>query len=282
MLKKPDWIKTTLLAGPKRKFVDNILKDAGLHTVCQEASCPNMCECYSKKTATFLIMGNRCTRNCAFCNVHSGKPLAPDPAEPAKVADAIKKLGLKHAVITSVTRDDLEDGGASCFAQTITLVRKNTPGVIIEVLIPDFKGEEGALVSVLKAGPHVLNHNIETILRLYPQVRPTADYGRSLKLLLRSKSLYPSVNTKSGLMVGMGESEEEVLETLGDLRMSGCDYLTIGQYLTPSREHYPVKEYVHPSIFERYRKRGLEMGFKNVASAPLVRSSYQAEALFIE
>jgi len=224
-----------------------------------------------------MILGRNCTRNCTFCNVQKDLPQPVDPEEPVRVAQAVKELDLRHVVITSVTRDDLPDGGAGCFADVIKEIRKSSGEVVIEVLIPDFKGDAGALEKVVRARPEIINHNIETIPRLYPEVRPMADYGRSLKLLENVKHMDAGMLTKSGIMVGLGEKEEEVLEVFMDLRKADCDLLTIGQYLAPSRKHHPVIEYVHPDTFEKYRAYALKAGFRYVASAPLVRSSYLAE-----
>jgi lipoic acid synthetase len=233
-------------------------------------------ECFSRKTATFMILGNRCTRSCTFCNVESGAPLESDPLEPRHVAQATAEMELKHAVITSVTRDDLPDGGAAFFAEVISGIRKSSPGTIIEVLIPDFKGSEDSLKKVIDALPDIINHNVETVPRLYADVRPQADYNQSLELLKRIKSSGSTILSKSGLMLGLGESEIEVMRVLKDIRNAGCDIITIGQYLAPSSNHHPVVEYIHPDKFEQYRLAALYMGFKSAASAPLVRSSYLA------
>lgn len=251
-----------------------------LHTVCSEAKCPNQFECFSKHTATFLILGDRCTRNCGFCNIKSGPVGPPDPAEAIRVAEAVRLMDLKYVVITSVTRDDLEDGGAALFVETIKQVRRATRGVKVEVLIPDLQGNEMALKTIIHGAPDVINHNIETIRRLYPTVRPQAGYRRSLQLLQRVDSSAPSISTKSGLMLGLGETREEVLKTLEDLRGVHCRMLTLGQYLQPSQHHLPVVRYVPPQEFDAYRKTALSMGFDQVASGPMVRSSYQAENLY--
>ena len=257
------------------------LIEAGrLHTVCQEAKCPNIWECYSHRTATFLIMGERCTRNCRFCSVAAGPPGPLDPQEPARVAEAVERMGLKYVVVTSVTRDDLPDGGAGHFAATIHEIRRRVPGAEIEVLIPDFQGDPAALETVLRARPDVLNHNIETVPRLYPRVRPQADYRRSLELLRRAGEIAPGIPTKSGLMLGLGERPEEIRQTLQDLRAVGGRILTLGQYLQPSPEHLPVEAYVPPDDFENWRTVALEMGFSEVASGPFVRSSYHAKESF--
>ncbi len=274
---KPDWLKVKIKADNSMEQVENIMKALSLYTVCEEAKCPNRCECYGRKTATFMILGNVCTRNCKFCNVTKGSPGRVDDMEPIHVAEAVRQLGLKHVVITSVTRDDLEDGGASQFAAVIREIRNIAEHVIIEVLIPDFKGDSDALSIVVEAKPDIINHNIETISRLYPSVRPMAFYERSLELLDHVKKMDSSIHTKSGLMVGLGERFEEVAETLSDLRDVDCDFLTIGQYLAPSSKHHEVVEYVHPDIFEKYKGLGNDLGFSYIASAPFVRSSYMAE-----
>lgn len=275
---KPDWLRIKVQSGGNLAEVEGMLARLSLHTVCEEANCPNRMECFGRRTATFMILGDRCTRNCTFCNVAKGAPRPVDASEPKHAAEGVKELGLKHVVITSVTRDDLPDGGAEHFTKTIREIRSVAPGVTIEVLIPDFKGSLPALSKVLEAGPDVLNHNIETAPRLYPEVRPMADYGRSLDLLQRAKDFGPKgLFTKSGMMLGLGETREEVLNSMRDLIGAGCDFLTLGQYLAPSKQHHPVVEYIHPDIFEEYRVLGEEMGFKFVASAPLVRSSYMAE-----
>jgi lipoic acid synthetase len=258
-----------------------ILQDR-LHTVCQEAGCPNIWECFSHHTATFLIMGSRCTRNCRFCAVTEG-PLEPlDPQEPAKVANVARKMGLKYVVVTSVTRDDLPDGGAEHFAETIKKIRQKIPGVFVEVLIPDFQGNKEALAAVLKAHPDVLNHNIETVPRLYPEVRPQADYQRSLELIQNAHEFDPGLRTKSGLMLGLGEYPDEIRRTLEDMLNAGCRMLTLGQYLQPSKDHLAVKRYIPPTEFDEWRRTALEMGFMEVASGPFVRSSYHARELFQE
>jgi len=274
--RKPAWLKRRLPTGEGYARVRELIESGRLHTVCQEARCPNIWECFSHRTATFLIMGERCTRNCRFCSVHSGTPEALDPGEPGRVAAAAAEMGLKYVVVTSVTRDDLSDGGAAHFAATIRAIRERIPGAEIEVLIPDLQGDPAALRTVLDARPDVLNHNIETVPRLYPQVRPQADYRRSLELLRAAGAIAPSIPTKSGLMLGLGEEPEEVRQTLQDLRTHGCRFLTLGQYLQPSPEHLPVAAYVPPEEFERWRAAALAMGFTHVASAPFVRSSYHA------
>jgi len=279
-LRKPDWLRVKVRGGSNTENVKEILERHSLHTVCEEANCPNRMECFSRKTATFMILGNRCTRNCTFCNVESGLPLEPDQLEPRHVAEAVAEMGLKHAVITSVTRDDLPDGGAAFFAQVISEIRKLSPGTIIEVLIPDFKGYESSLGKVINASPDIINHNVETVPRLYSEVRPQADYSQSLELLKRVKSSGSVILSKSGLMLGLGEKEDEVMQVLKDLRDTGCDIITIGQYLAPSAMHHPVIEYIHPDKFEEYRLAALDMGFKSASSAPLVRSSYLADDVY--
>jgi lipoic acid synthetase len=251
-----------------------------LHTVCQEARCPNLGECFSQGTATFLILGDRCTRNCRFCAIGHGPSGPPDPEEPARVAEAVKAMGLQYVVITSVTRDDLPDGGAALFAETIRTVRKKRSEAKVEVLIPDFQGNVEALRTVVEARPDVLNHNVETVPRLYPSVRPGAVYERSIDLLSQVRVLDLSMPTKSGLMLGLGESADEVRETLQDLVDAGCRILTLGQYLQPSKEHLPVARFVPPEEFDAWKETALQMGFAEVASGPFVRSSYHAKELF--
>jgi lipoyl synthase len=278
--RKPDWLKRRLPTGETFNQVREIIEAGRLHTVCQEAKCPNIWECYSHRTATFLIMGERCTRNCRFCAVTPGAPEPFDPQEPARVAEAVERMGLKYVVVTSVTRDDLPDGGAAHFAATIEAIRRRLLQVEIEVLIPDFQGERTSLETVLRARPNVLNHNIETVPRLYPLVRPQADYRRSLELLRRAAEFAPAIPTKSGLMLGLGEQPEEIRQALEDLRNAGCRILTLGQYLQPSPGHMSVEAYVPPEEFDAWRKAALTMGFSEVASAPFVRSSYHARESF--
>ncbi len=277
---KPPWLKKRLPPFEDLVKVKSILDSADLHTVCEEARCPNLGECFSKGTATILILGRICTRDCGFCAVEHGVSASPDEEEPERVAQAVKKMGLHYVVITSVTRDDLPDGGASHFAKTIQAIRALDRGIKIEVLIPDFKGDLSSLTTVLDEGPDVLNHNIETIPRLYPEVRPQADYERSLHLLKKAKEKNVQTLTKSGFMVGLGETKEEVFSLLGDLSEAGCDFLTIGQYLQPRPDRLPVVRYVAPEEFEAYKKIGEEMGFKSVASGPFVRSSFHAAQMF--
>lgn len=254
-----------------------MLKDLGLNTVCQSARCPNTWECFSKKVATFLIMGGICSRNCAFCNITPGKLEPLDPGEPERVAEAAERLALKHVVITSVTRDDLPDGGAAHFAATIRAVRNRLPECSIEVLIPDFQGNRDALKTVLDAKPQILNHNVETVPHLYSKIRPQADYEQSLELLRRSKEIAPEIPTKSGLMVGLGERDSEIMTVLDDLAAADCDIVTIGQYMRPSTQHPEVERYVHPNDFAEYEAAGRARGIPHMFCAPLVRSSYNAE-----
>ncbi|MCS7081857.1 MAG: lipoyl synthase [Bacteroidetes bacterium] len=273
--RRPDWLRVKLPYGGAYARVREIIDQHRLHTVCESARCPNIGECWGAGTATFMILGNICTRSCGFCAVITGRPTELDLEEPYRVAEAVRLMGLRHAVVTSVNRDELRDGGAAVFAMTIREIRRLNPNTTVEVLIPDFKGNWEALQLVLDERPDVLNHNMETIRRLYPQVRPQARYERSLELLRRAKEA--DLVTKSGIMVGLGESFEEVLALMDDLRAVGCDVLTIGQYLQPTKLHLPVVEYVHPEVFARYREEGLKRGFRHVESGPLVRSSYHAE-----
>jgi len=274
---RPPWLKVRFPASPALVELQQLMRDADLHTVCEEARCPNIGECWSRGTATFMILGDTCTRSCGFCAVKTGRPGFLDTAEPRRVALAVQRMGLRHAVITSVNRDELPDGGASIFASTIEWVRRLSPGTTIEVLIPDFKGDREALATVLAARPEILNHNTETVPRLYRQVRPQAVYERSLELLRRAKELDPGTVTKSGLMVGLGETEPELLEVCHDLADQGVEVLTLGQYLQPTPAHLPIVRYWHPEEFARVRERALAMGFTHVEAGPLVRSSYHAE-----
>jgi lipoic acid synthetase len=276
---KPPWLKKRIPPIQDLIRVKSILDEASLHTVCEEAGCPNLGDCFSKGTATVLILGRICTRNCGFCAVEHGMPVLPDDEEPKKVAQAVKKMGLQYVVITSVTRDDLSDSGASFFAETIQAIRSLDRKIKVEVLIPDFKGDVSSLRTVLAKGPDVLNHNIETVPRLYPEIRPQAKYRRSIDLLKRSKESHPRILTKSGFMLGLGEDRKEVLDLFGDLREVGCDFLTIGQYLQPRPDRLGVVRYVPPEEFEEYKKIGEEMGFR-VASGPFVRSSFHASRMF--
>jgi lipoyl synthase len=277
-LAKPDWIRVRLGSGERFQEIKRILREHRLHTVCEEASCPNIGECFGKGTATFMILGDLCTRRCPFCDVAHGKPLPPDTEEPANLARTIAALKLKYVVITSVDRDDLRDGGAAHFAECIRAVRSVSPQTRIEVLVPDFRGRlEIALDVLAQAPPDVMNHNLETVRRLYRQARPGADFGNSLKLLKDFKSRFPAIPTKSGLMVGLGETDEEILEVMRDLRAHDVEMLTIGQYLQPSPHHLPVARYVEPAIFDEFARRAHEMGFAHAACGPLVRSSYHAD-----
>ncbi|SCG96068.1 Lipoyl synthase [uncultured Clostridium sp.] len=274
--RKPDWLRVKI-NSEETKEVEFMMRELELNTVCKEASCPNLCECYKKRTATFMIMGSQCTRNCRFCNVNNGNPQQLDENEPMNVAKAVKELGLSHAVITSVTRDDLDDCGASHFAKTIKAVKELNPNTTIEVLIPDLKGIEKNLDIVIKENPQVINHNIETVKSLYDKVRPEAIYERSLNVLKYIKTKAPNIRTKTGIMVGLGESDKEVYNVMDDALSVGCDIFTIGQYLRPSKNHIEIEEYITPEKFEEYRLEGIKKGFKYIASSPLVRSSYKAE-----
>ena len=278
--KKPDWLRIPVRGGKDLNAVKAILKKMHLNTVCVEANCPNRMECFSSRTATFMILGSVCTRNCRFCNVTPGTPEMVDAGEPERLARAAAELGLRHVVVTSVTRDDLPDGGAGHFAAVIQELRRYVPGATVEVLIPDFKGDPAALQTVLDAAPEIINHNVETVPRLYRDVRPQADYRQSIELLRRVAESGTRAAAKTGLMVGLGETMDEVLSLFDDLREAGCDFLTIGQYLAPSKEHFPVVDYVLPEVFDYYRLEAESRGFRFVASAPFVRSSYRAgEAL---
>ena len=279
-LGKPRWLRRSLPSGPEYEQIRQLLKGRELTTVCQEAKCPNQFECYAKGTATFMILGDRCTRNCRFCAVQHRPAGPPDPAEPEKVAEAVALLDLRYAVITSVTRDDLGDGGAAIFAETILAIRRQRPETLVEVLIPDLQGNWQALETILKAEPQVLNHNIETVPRLYPQVRPQAHYQRSIELFRQVKKISPLKVCKSGIMLGLGETEDELRQVWADLRESGCDILTMGQYLQPSAENLPVQRFVPPEEFDSLQTKALSHGFAGVASGPFVRSSYQAEKLY--
>jgi lipoic acid synthetase len=274
-LPKPPWLKVRLPTGEPYWRVKELLDQHDLHTVCESAACPNRGECWARGTATFMILGNVCTRSCGFCNVITGKPTELDLEEPARVAEAVRKLSLKYAVITSVNRDELKDGGAAVWAETIRAVRALNPGTAIEVLIPDFCSNWQALDVVLDARPDVLNHNIETVPRLYLEVRPQGRYDRSLEVLARSKKA--GLTTKSGLMMGLGERDEEVLEVMQDWRKAGVDLITLGQYMQPTEKHLAVKRYVEPETFAFLQEQGIAMGFTNVFAGPLVRSSYHAD-----
>lgn len=275
---RPEWLKIRIGNSQNFHEVQNLINDLSLHTVCQEARCPNIFECWADRTATFMLMGDTCTRFCGFCSVGKGQPGALDPTEPLHVAEAVAKLACKHAVITSVNRDDLPDGGAQHFASTIRAVRAINPGTAVEVLIPDFRGNDAALDLVLEARPDVLAHNTETVPRLYRKVRPDADYRQTMNVLARAaaqRSEYPIV-TKSGIMLGLGERDEEVIQTLKDLRQADCDFVTMGQYLSPTPRHLPIRKYVTPDEFHRFGDVARELGFRYVESGPLVRSSYHA------
>jgi lipoic acid synthetase len=274
---RPPWMKVTARLDGDYLKLKKLMRGLELNTVCEEANCPNIYECWGMGTATLMILGDKCTRACSFCNVTTGKPTEYDVLEPFRAAEAIAKMGLTHAVITSVNRDDLADGGAEIFARTITETRRRSPGTEIEVLIPDFKGDRAALQKVMDARPEVLNHNTETVLRLQRDIRTSASYGRSLSLLWRAKQMYPEGLIKSGLIVGMGETKEEVLATLADMRAVGIDIVTIGQYLRPTTRHRPIHRYVHPDEFAEYKEFGEGMGIPHVESGPLVRSSYHAK-----
>ena len=277
-LRKPDWIRIKLTANPEVDRIKGILRQRKLASVCEEASCPNLSECFSHGTATFMIMGEICTRRCPFCDVAHGKPNPLDPDEPRQLAEAVAEMQLKYVVVTSVDRDDLKDSGAGHFAACIQAVRKANPTTTLEVLVPDFRGRMDIALSILAdTPPDVLNHNLETVPRLYKRARPGADYEWSLDLLARYKSIQPDVQTKSGLMLGLGETFEEVIEVMKDCRRHEVDMLTLGQYLQPSRDHLPVDRYVHPDEFEALAVEARTLGFKRVASGPLVRSSYQAD-----
>lgn len=274
--RRPEWLKTRLPVGDNYLNIKRLLRSSVLHTVCEEANCPNIGECFSQRTATFLILGDVCTRRCRFCNVEKGVAQPLDFDEPERVAKAAKEMGLKHIVVTSVTRDDIPDGGASVYAMTISAIRKYSPESTIEVLIPDFKGSDEALNTVIGESPDVINHNIETVPRLYKTVRPGAVYERSLRLLKTVRERTPKITTKAGLMAGLGEQFQEIVEVMNDIRDSGCDILTIGQYLSPTRNHLPVQRYYHPDEFKELKAIGMELGFKYIESGPLVRSSYHA------
>lgn len=279
--RRPEWLKLSPLDPAILGRMNRLMRGLKLHTVCESARCPNRTECFSRGTATFMILGDICTRNCTFCAVKHGKPQPVDSEEPQHIVAAVDKLGLRYVVITSVTRDDLPDDGASQFAQTINAIRKYDSNIPVEVLIPDFKGSFPALQTVMDASPAILNHNVETVPRLYPEVRPGANYQRSLELIQKAKLLKGNLITKSGFMLGLGETRQEVVEVMTDLRGAGCDLLTIGQYLQPSLSHHKVIRYIPPEEFQEYQKIGKEMGFASVISAPLVRSSYHAAETYL-
>ncbi|MBL6947802.1 MAG: lipoyl synthase [Rhodospirillales bacterium] len=280
VLKKPDWIRVKAPTSAAYGETRRLMRERNLNTVCEEAACPNIGECWSQKHATVMILGDICTRACAFCNVATGKPGAVDPDEPANLAASVAEMGMKHLVITSVDRDDLIDGGAAQFVQCIERLRETSPETTIEILVPDFRGKEGALETVARATPDVFNHNLETVPRLYPLIRPGARYEHSLDLLARAKEISPDIFTKSGIMVGLGETMDEVLGVMDDLRRSNVDFLTIGQYLSPTRRHAPVERFVTPDEFDALRRAGEEKGYALVASSPLTRSSYHADRDF--
>ena len=276
----PPWFKQKPADPRVMVPMEKLLDGLSLHTICESALCPNIGECFSRKTATFLILGDVCTRRCSFCAVKKGQPLPVDKREPQHLLEAVEKLNLSYVVVTSVTRDDLSDGGASQFVKTINMLHQKRKGVVVEVLVPDFLGSAESLRAIVEARPDVVNHNVETVPRLYSEVRPEADYSRSLKLLSMAKKLNPDIVTKSGLMLGLGETKEEVVKVMEDLRGVNCDLLTIGQYLQPSPEHHPVVRFISPEEFSQYRDIGRDMGFVEVASAPLVRSSFKAAELY--
>jgi lipoyl synthase len=275
LTRKPEWLQKKITPSAHGEM-EELLKELRLNTVCQQARCPNISECFGKRQATFLILGRICTRLCSFCSVSKETPLVLDPDEPAGVAQAVQRLGLSHVVVTSPTRDDLPDGGAAAYAETVVCIRVSAPKTKIELLIPDFLGDAGALATVVASAPDILGHNLETVPRLYG-IRSGADYRRSLNLLTEAHRIDPDLKTKSGLMLGLGEEEGELFAVLEDLLKTGCSYLSLGQYLAPSRQHFPVQRFVEPELFERYRLEALAMGFVHVESAPYVRSSYHAE-----
>lgn len=274
-IKKPKWLRVKLPTGENYKKVRSLVDEHKLHTICESGSCPNMGECWGEGTATFMILGNICTRSCGFCAVKTGRPDEVDEFEPGKVAHSVKTMGVKHAVITSVDRDDLKDGGAGIWVQTVKAIRHQSPGTTMETLIPDFAGKWENLQQIIDVAPEIVSHNLETVRRLTKQVRIQAKYDRSLEVLFRLKK--GGMRTKSGVMLGLGETDEEIIETMQDLRAVGVDILTLGQYLQPTPKHLPIVEFVPPERFEKYEKLGLEMGFRFVESGPLVRSSYHAE-----
>ncbi len=275
--KRPDWLKVRLPAGPRYIELKNMMRSMELHTVCEEARCPNIGECWGHGTATFMILGDVCTRACRYCAVTSGRPTTLDLGEPKRVAEAVQKMGLKHTVVTSVDRDDVPDGGASIFAATIRKIHELNPDCAVEVLTPDFQGSQESLQTVMDARPEIFNHNIETVKRVFPRVRPgRSKYAVSIDVLRRAKELYPEGLTKSGLMVGLGESYDEIVDTMRDLRSANVDILTIGQYLRPTPKHVAIDRYYHPDEFARLREEGFALGFSHVESGPLVRSSYHA------
>jgi lipoyl synthase len=276
-LARPPWLKVRFSGGTNFRMLDNIMRTLNLHTVCESARCPNMGECWEHRTATFMILGDICTRACGFCAVPSGKPAGPpEENEPGRVAEAVERMGLRYAVVTSVNRDDQKDGGAAIFARTIAEIRRRVPDCKVEVLIPDFRGDWNALGMVMTARPDVLNHNMETVPRLYRRVRKGAVYERSLELLRRALEMAPDVPTKTGMMLGLGEARDEVLAAMEEIAAQGTHILTLGQYMQPTREHLPIERYVHPDEFAEFKRLGERMGFKHVEAGPLVRSSYHA------
>ncbi len=277
MRRHPDWLKVKIGGGKNYARMKSLLRNAKLHTICEEAKCPNIAECFNSGTAVFLILGDVCTRNCRYCNVKYGKPSSLNLNEPMDVAESVKELGLKYVVITSVTRDDLEDGGANVFYKTVKEIKKLNKNCKIEVLIPDFKGKMESLKKIINAKPDVINHNIEVVQELFPEIRPQGNYETSLEILTNIKKIKKEVKTKSGFMVGLGETNEQILKTMNDLKKANVDFLTIGQYLQPSRDHVEIKRYYTPEEFEEFKKTALSMGFRHVESGPLVRSSYHAE-----
>lgn len=276
----PPWFTQKIPEPAALRRMERFLREKELHTVCESAMCPNMGQCFSRKTATFMILGDICTRQCTFCAVKKGTPSLPDPMEPSHICEAVKKLALNYVVVTSVTRDDLPDGGAFQFARVVEILHRLSIHIRTEVLIPDFRGDTRALSTVVDAGPDVINHNVETVPRLYAKVRPQAVYQRSLNIISSVKNTASKIVTKSGLMLGLGENPEEVISVMTDLRKMGCDLLTMGQYLQPSKNHHPVVEFIAPEVFSSYHDLAMSMGFKAVASGPLVRSSYRASELF--
>jgi len=280
MRRHPDWLKVDIPGGKNFVKMKSLLRSAKLHTICEEANCPNIAECFECGTAVFLILGDVCTRNCRYCNVSHGKPGVLNPNEPEDIAESVKKLGLKYVVITSVTRDDLSDGGASVFAETISKVKFLNPGCTVEVLIPDFTGNISTLKSVVDSKPDVINHNIEVVKELFSDIRPEGDYKISLKVLSNIKKLKSNIRSKSGFMVGIGETSNQIISTMRDLRNADVDFLTIGQYLQPTKKHVSIKKYYTPDEFKGFIKIGLDLGFKHVESGPLVRSSYHAADVF--
>ena len=273
----PVWLKVKMPGGPNYSNLKKLMRQEGLHTVCEEARCPNIGECWERETATFMILGDTCTRACTYCAVKTGKPTGLDLEEPLRLAQTVEKLQLKYAVITSVNRDDLADGGAFIFSQCITQIKKRTPRCKVEVLTPDFQGDIKALKSVIDSGPDTFNHNIETVRRVFPRIRAKGDYDLSLDVLANAKLINPECVTKSGMMVGLGETFEEIIDTMKDLRMVNCDLMTIGQYLRPSVKHSPISKWYTPQEFEELKDEGENLGFKHIASGPLVRSSYHAD-----